>query len=105
MSPEDSRRVLELISAHAQQVEEIVLHLPDDGMNMRGWCDSSEYREVLAAFLSLERPHPRTFRNVDVMTMDRQGTVHHDLRSLLPDCPNGKVIQGRAVSIRARPPR
>lgn len=71
----DHERVIDLLTSHRDQVEALVLHLPDRNGNMRGFKPSSEYNERIAAFLALKD----VLRFVDVMTMDIDGRVHESL--------------------------
>jgi len=74
----------ELLPRHAAQIEIVCLHLPDDGMNMRGYKGSPAYRAVLQNFLALPKAGFPA-EKFKVMTMDASGRVHADLRDLVPD--------------------
>lgn len=69
----------ELLPKHEAHVEIVCLHLPDENMNMRGYKGSPEYREVLGNFLSMPTRHGR----LQVMTMDRSGRIHPDLKDMI----------------------
>ena len=81
MSVEDSEQVIELVTRNEDRLAQIVLHLPDDNMNMRGWRVSAEYLRVLSSFLSL-RQAGGVGERVSVMTMDSSGNVHRSLRHM-----------------------
>jgi hypothetical protein len=85
MSVEDSVLLTrELLPRHEAQIENVCLHLPDDNMNMRGYKGSDAYRAVLKNFLDLPQSgFPR--KKYKIMTMDKSGHVHRDLRDLVPD--------------------
>jgi hypothetical protein len=72
----DPDEVIALLTGHADQVEALVLHLPDRNGNMRGFKPSWDYGERLSRFLALKD----VLRFVDVMTMDRGGGVHESLQ-------------------------
>lgn len=70
------------------QVDVICLHLPDDNMNMRGYKKSTEYRAVLANFLSMVVGGSFPIQKFQAMTMEKTGKVHKDLEDMLPKLGN-----------------
>jgi hypothetical protein len=74
----DADRILDLLGAHAPQVEVVCLHLPDAKGNMRGWRTSAEYGKVLVRFMNFGQ---MGLVHVEAMTMDRRGSVHPRIRS------------------------
>jgi len=100
--PERVRKVLE---SHPDQVEVIMLHLPDANGNMKGWKNSEEWQHA-AAVIS----HTNVPCGVGAMTMDRNGIVHPDLQPFVgrlagwvghtrADSLNLEQIGGQAISI------
>jgi hypothetical protein len=73
----DPDRVIELLFRHMEQVEHIVVHLPDVNGNMRGFRDSDGYRAALTAF---ERARDNgQLRALSFMTMDDAGRSLDDI--------------------------
>ena len=81
MDERNAAQVLALLQEYGTQVEELCLHLPDAQGNMRGWRVSEVYRRVLATFLSEGKDLP--IKHFTVMTMDKGGDFHPDIRNLL----------------------
>jgi len=67
----DPEYVVDLILAHAAQVEVVVVHLPDTRGNMRGFRDSDAYREALRRFDELANSTVR----YDKVQMDEDSAV------------------------------
>lgn len=85
ISVEDSLFITQtLLPRHADQVAVVCLHLPDDNMNMRGYKESKEYRQVLKNFLAMAENVPQLGQKFQKMTMDKTGKVHKSLQDLLP---------------------
>jgi organic radical activating enzyme len=86
---DDPDQVIALLKAHKDQVEAVVLHLPDRNGNMRGFKPSPDYAAKVERFLALKDE----LRFVDVMTMDRGGGVHESLNmeALAPWVGNGRA--------------
>lgn len=81
MSVEDSVRITtELLPRFEKQVAVVCLHLPDDNMNMRGYKDSDQYRQVLKNFLNMASTGAFPAQKSQTMTMDKSGQVHDDLQ-------------------------
>ena len=77
MTAEDGEAVIDLLRAHAAQIEILCLHLPDRNGNMRGWRHDAVYQQNLQAFMALGRSG--SLREFQAMTMDGSGSVHPDL--------------------------
>jgi hypothetical protein len=77
---EEGPEVAELLKQHASQVEVLCLHLPDRNGNMRGWRYRADYEANLRLFITMGLAG--TWRNFQVMTMDRKGKPHADLDHL-----------------------
>ena len=75
---EDPERVKKVIEAHKDQIEVVMLHLPDSNGNMKGWKNSPEWMEALRIMATLDVPC-----GVGAMTMDRSGVVHPDLQPIV----------------------
>jgi hypothetical protein len=73
--PERVRRVLE---EHPNQVEVIMLHLPDSNKNMKGWKNSEEWMHALQVMSQVQVPC-----GVGAMTMDNSGFVHPELQDIV----------------------
>jgi hypothetical protein len=74
----DSERVRKVLEDHPNQVEVIMLHLPDANGNMKGWKNGEEWQHA-AAVIS----HTNVPCGVGAMTMDKTGLVHSDLQSMV----------------------
>lgn len=74
-APERVRKVLE---EHPNQVEVIMLHLPDANGNMKGWKNSEEWQYAAAVISNTKVPC-----GVGAMTMDKNGVVHPDLQPMV----------------------
>jgi hypothetical protein len=101
----DPERVRKVLEEHPNQVEVIMLHLPDANGNMKGWKNSEEWQRA-AAIIS----HTNVPCGVGAMTMDRNGIVHPELQSMVgqlagwvghtrADSLNLEQIAGQAISI------
>jgi hypothetical protein len=101
----DPERVRKVLEEHPNQVEVIMLHLPDANGNMKGWKNSEEWQRA-AAIIS----HTNVPCRVGAMTMDRNGIVHPELQSMVgqlagwvghtrADSLNLEQIAGQAISI------
>lgn len=85
MSVADSVYITEtLLPKYENQVSVVCLHMPDSKMNMRGYKGSDDYRQILKNFLKLPESGVFPKAKFKVMTMDKGGTVHADLKDLLP---------------------
>jgi hypothetical protein len=100
--PESVRTVLE---QHPDQVEVIMLHLPDANGNMKGWKNSDEWQKAAAIITNTKVPC-----GIGAMTMDRNGIVHPDLQPMVgqlagwvghtrADSLDTKQVEGQALSI------
>lgn len=74
----DPERVRKVLEAHPNQVEVIMIHLPDANGNMKGWKNSEEWQKA-AAIIS----NTNVLCGVGAMTMDKTGLVHPDLQPMV----------------------
>lgn len=104
----DPERVRKALEAHPDQVEVIMLHLPDANKNMKGWKNSEEWQKA-AAIIS----HTNVPCGVEAMTMDRTGLVHPELQEMVGRLPNWvghtradsldpNQVEGQALSVTPR---
>ena len=100
MTESDARKVLDLISRHASQVEVVCLHLPDDQGNMRGWRESSAYNSILRMFLGHEAL--RQLDGFQVMTMSGDGNFHPSIAEIVGRKVKGFRGHSRAGSLTDR---
>jgi hypothetical protein len=100
--PESVRTVIE---QHPDQVEVIMLHLPDANGNMKGWKNNDEWQKAAAVITNTKVPC-----GIGAMTMDRNGVVHPDLQPMVgqlagwvghtrADSLDTKQVEGQALSI------
>jgi len=78
----DPERVRKVLEDHPNQVDVIMLHLPDANGNMKGWKNSEEWLNA-AAVMS----HTNVSCGVGAMTMDSSGLVHPELQSMIGKLP------------------
>lgn len=101
----DPERVRKVLEDHPNQVDVIMLHLPDANGNMKGWKNSEEW-QYAAAVIS----HANVPCGVGAMTMDSSGLVHPELQSMIGRLPgwkghtradslNTEQVAGQAISI------
>jgi sulfatase maturation enzyme AslB (radical SAM superfamily) len=88
--PEWVRKVLE---AHPDQVEVIMLHLPDANKNMKGWKKTKEWMNALHVISQTKVPC-----GIGAMTMDGSGLVAFELQNEIGRLP-GWVGHTRADSL------
>ena len=91
----DPERVRKVLEDHPNQVEVIMLHLPDANGNMKGWKNGEEWQRA-AAIMS----HTKVPCGVGAMTMDKNGIVHPELQGFVGKLP-GWVGHTRADSLNA----
>jgi hypothetical protein len=97
---------------HAQ-VEAVILHFPDAGMNMKGYKKDGDYIEVFKNFLFMKQAIAPLSHKVGGMTMDRAGIVHPDFQSIISNLGAwqghsraGTLDEGRVEKLGAMvPPR
>lgn len=105
VDPEKVRKALE---EHPNQVEVIMLHLPDANGNMKGWKNSDEWQKAAAVITNTKVPC-----GIGAMTMDRTGLVHPDLQPMVgrlanwvghtrADSLDVNQIQNQALSVTPR---
>lgn len=101
----DPERVKKAIESHRDQIEVVMLHLPDANKNMKGWKNSPEWMEALRIMATLDVPC-----GVGAMTMDKSGIVHPDLQPIVgqlagwvghtrADSLNVEQIAGQPISV------
>jgi radical SAM protein with 4Fe4S-binding SPASM domain len=74
----DPERVKKALETHPEQVEVVMLHLPDANGNMKGWKNSPEWMESLRVMSQLSLPC-----GVGAMTMDGSGLVAPELQGIV----------------------
>jgi hypothetical protein len=89
----DPERVRKALESHPNQVEVIMLHLPDANGNMKGWKNSEEWQKAAATI-----SHTNVPCGIGAMTMDKNGIVHPELQSMVGRLP-GWVGHTRADSL------
>ena len=100
--PEQVKKVLE---EHPAQVEVIMLHLPDNNGNMKGWKATTEWMNAFEVMTKVDVPC-----GIGAMTMDRSGVVHEFLQPYVgklagwqghtrADSLDVEQIKGQAISI------
>jgi radical SAM protein with 4Fe4S-binding SPASM domain len=75
VDPENVKKALE---SHSDQVEVVMLHLPDANGNMKGWKNSPEWMEALRVMSQLKLPC-----GIGAMTMDGSGLVAEELQPII----------------------
>jgi len=104
----DPERVRKALESHPDQVEVIMLHLPDANKNMKGWKNSEEWQKAAATI-----SHTNVPCGIEAMTMDRNGVVHPDLQEMVGQLPgwvghtradslNAEQVEGQALHITPR---
>jgi MoaA/NifB/PqqE/SkfB family radical SAM enzyme len=104
----DPKRVKKALENHPNQVEVVMLHLPDANGNMKGWKYSEEWLENLKVISHLKIPC-----GVGAMTMDGSGLVAPELQSIVgrlagwqghtrADSLNLEQIKGQGISLTPR---
>jgi hypothetical protein len=74
----DPERVKKVIEAHPNQVEVVMLHLPDANGNMKGWKQTDEWMHALKVMSTLKVPC-----GIGAMTMDGSGLVAPELQQIV----------------------
>lgn len=101
-NPQAVKKVLE---SHPNQVKVVMLHLPDNNGNMKGWKPTQEWMNAFEIMSTLNVPC-----GVGAMTMDKNGDVHEFLKPYVgklagwqghtrADSLDTKQVEGQAVSI------
>jgi sulfatase maturation enzyme AslB (radical SAM superfamily) len=75
MTPDHARKVKDVLETHPNQVEVVMLHLPDANKNMKGWKPTTEWMNAFEIFTTIQLPC-----GMGAMTMDRSGVVDEFLR-------------------------
>jgi hypothetical protein len=81
----DPERVKKALETHPEQVEVVMLHLPDANGNMKGWKNSPEWMESLRVMSQLSLPC-----GIGAMTMDGSGLVAPELQGIVGRLPGWK---------------
>jgi hypothetical protein len=81
----DPERVKKAIETHPNQIEVIMLHLPDANKNMKGWKYSDEWLHNLKVMSQLNVPC-----GIGAMTMDGSGLVAPELQNIVGRLPGWK---------------
>jgi len=81
----EPERVKKVLETHPDQVEVVMLHLPDANGNMKGWKCSEEWLDNLKVMSQLNLPC-----GVGAMTMDGSGLVASELQSIVGRLPGWK---------------
>lgn len=80
MTEEDIDRVKDLIIKYQNQVNPVVLHLPDSHNNMRGWKYSETWERAFKTLYGINKQFPG---KVGAMTMDMNNRIFHpDIRHI-----------------------
>lgn len=101
----DPEKVRQALEQHPDQVEVIMLHLPDANGNMKGWKNNDEWQKAAAIITNTKVPC-----GIGAMTMDKNGIVHPDLQPMVgqlagwvghtrADSLDVNQIQNQAISI------
>ena len=90
---EDPERVKKALESHSDQIEIVMLHLPDANGNMKGWKNSEEWLRALRTMINLKVPC-----GVGAMTMDGSGLVAPELQAIIGRLP-GWMGHTRADSL------
>ena len=105
MTPDQARKVKDVLEAHPSQVEVLMLHLPDANKNMKGWKYSEEWMDTFKIFTTIQVPC-----GIGAMTMDKSGVVDESLRPYVgqlagwvghtrADSLDVEQIKGQVISI------
>jgi radical SAM protein with 4Fe4S-binding SPASM domain len=81
----DPEKVREVLEQHPDQVEVIMIHLPDANGNMKGWKNSEEWQKAAAIITNTKVPC-----GIGAMTMDKNGVVHPELQAMVGRLPGWK---------------
>lgn len=81
----DPDKVRFLLESHPDQIEVLMIHLPDANGNMKGWKMTPEWNYAAAVMTNTKIPC-----GVGAMTMDSSGLVHPDLQGMVGRLPGWK---------------
>jgi len=101
----DPERVKKVLEDHPNQVEVIMIHLPDNNGNMKGWKPTTEWMNAFEVMTKTDVPC-----GIGAMTMDRSGVVHEFLQPYVgklagwqghtrADSLDVEQVKGQAISI------
>jgi hypothetical protein len=104
----DPDKVRPLLESHPDQVEVIMLHLPDSNGNMKGWKPTTEWMNAFEVMIKTQVPC-----GIGAMTMDKSGVVHEFLHPYVKqlagwqghtraDSLDPEQVKGQALSVTPR---
>jgi len=104
----DPERVRKVLESHSDQVEVIMLHLPDNNGNMKGWKPTTEWMNAFEIMIKTQVPC-----GIGAMTMDKSGVVHEFLHPYVKqlagwqghtraDSLDPEQVKGQALSVTPR---
>ena len=104
----DPEKVKKALETHPNQVEVVMLHLPDNNGNMKGWKPTTEWMNAFEVMTKMQVPC-----GIGAMTMDKSGVVHEFLRPYVgqlagwqghtrADSLDPEQVKGQALSITPR---
>jgi hypothetical protein len=104
----DPEKVRKILESHPEQVEVIMLHLPDSNGNMKGWKPTTEWMNAFEVMIKTQVPC-----GIGAMTMDKSGVVHEFLHPYVKqlagwqghtraDSLDPEQVKGQALSVTPR---
>jgi hypothetical protein len=104
----DPEKVRKILESHPDQVEVIMLHLPDSNGNMKGWKPTTEWMNAFEIMIKTQVPC-----GIGAMTMDKLGVVHEFLHPYVKqlagwqghtraDSLDPEQVKGQALSVTPR---
>jgi radical SAM protein with 4Fe4S-binding SPASM domain len=104
----DPDKVRKILESHPEQVEVIMLHLPDSNGNMKGWKPTTEWMNAFEVMIKTQVPC-----GIGAMTMDKSGVVHEFLHPYVKqlagwqghtraDSLDPEQVKGQALSVTPR---
>lgn len=94
MTLQDAEIISDLFKKYDQQIETVVLHLPDENGNMKGWKHSEEWESVARILL---KSNPSC--GIQSMTMDSDGNVSKNITHIFNEKLPGFFGVSRADSL------
>lgn len=80
MTARDAEAVCNLLRLHANQMVNVVVHLPDSLGHMQNWKITDDYKQALGYFITLQ--NEKILPHISMMTMNTEGDLHPDLNYL-----------------------
>jgi radical SAM protein with 4Fe4S-binding SPASM domain len=104
----DPEKVRKILESYPDQVEVIMLHLPDSNGNMKGWKPTTEWMNAFETMIKIQVPC-----GIGAMTMDKSGVVHEFLHPYVKqlagwqghtraDSLDPEQVKGQALSVTPR---